>query len=122
MGGSPVVLIFEDNWFLRDCIAAHLRGSQLRTLEARTGEFGFSFLEGGSQVDLVFTDIQLGIGINGWEVAARFRRAIPLIPVIYTSGIKFEPSLAVPDSLFFEKPNELEAIAKACRTLMNGGM
>jgi hypothetical protein len=44
----------EDEWLLRDCITAHLRASQLRTLEAHTGEIGLSFLEAGSQVEVVF--------------------------------------------------------------------
>jgi CheY-like chemotaxis protein len=119
--GVPVVLVIEDDWFLRDCIAGYLRGSQLRTLEARTGELALSFLEAGSQLDLIFTDIQLGRGINGWEVATRFRRALPFIPIIYTSGNGFEPTRAVAKSLFFDKPYELETIAKACRSLVNGG-
>jgi DNA-binding response OmpR family regulator len=38
MRGFPVVLIVEDEWLLRDSIAAHLRASQWCTLEARTGE------------------------------------------------------------------------------------
>jgi CheY-like chemotaxis protein len=60
MGGSPIVLIVEDEWLLRDCIAAHLRAARWRTLEARSGEAAVSVLEAGKHVDIVFTDIQLG--------------------------------------------------------------
>ena len=36
----------------------------------------------------MFTDIQLGGQLNGWDVAEAFRRAYPQIRVIYTSGLK----------------------------------
>jgi CheY-like chemotaxis protein len=114
MGGSPIVLIVEDEWLLRDCIAAHLRAARWRTLEARSGEAAVSVLEAGKHVDVVFTDIQLGGPINGWEVGARFRRVLPQIPIIYTSGeAHHQPALAVPESLFFSKPYEPNDIVKA---------
>ena len=103
MGGIPVVLVIEDDWILRDCIAAHLRASQLRVLEARTGEIGLSLLEAGNQVDVLFTDIQLGTGVNGWEVGARFRRTLPLIPIIYTSGKKFRADACSSEEFVFRE-------------------
>jgi CheY-like chemotaxis protein len=116
MGGSPIVLIVEDEWLLRDCIAAHLRAAQWRTLEARSGEAAVSVLEAGKHVDVVFTDIQLGGAINGWEVGARFRRVLPQIPIIYTSGDAHPSALAVAESFFFAKPYEPNDVVRACRT------
>ena len=116
--GSSVVLVVEDEWFPRDCIAAHLRAARLDVLEARTGEAALSHLEGGRSIDLVFTDIQLGGRITGWDVGARFRKLLPQVPIIYTSGTVVATKLADARSLFFPKPYEPGAIVKACRTFL----
>jgi DNA-binding response OmpR family regulator len=52
MGGSPVVLVVEDEWLLRDCIAAHLRAAHLRALQALTGEAAVALLNADEQVDV----------------------------------------------------------------------
>jgi CheY-like chemotaxis protein len=121
MGGSPVVLVVENEWLLRDCIAAHLRAARLRTLEARSGEVAISLLEAGKHIDVVFTDIQLGGRINGWEVGEKFRKVLPQIPIIYTSGTTLRSELAVPKGLFISKPYEPEAVVKACRGCLAEG-
>jgi len=115
MGGSSVVLVVEDEWLLRDCIAAHLRAAQLRTLEARNGEMALGFLEAGKHIDIVFTDIELGGAIDGWDVGVKFRKVLPRIAVIYTSGNPIRSTLAVPKGLFFAKPYEPDAVVDACR-------
>jgi CheY-like chemotaxis protein len=122
MVGPPVVLVVEDEWIVRDSIAEHLRAARFRTLEARTGEAAVSLLEGGERVDVVFTDIQLGGRVDGWEVGVRFRSLLPRIPIIYTSGEDLQPKLAVPRSLFFVKPYEPRAIVDACRVLIGTGL
>ena len=86
MGDTPVVLVVEDEWLLRDCIAAHLRAARWQVLEARSGEAAIALLNAGKHVDVVVTDIELGGSINGWRVGERFRTILPHIAVIYTSG------------------------------------
>lgn len=48
MGGTPVVLVMEDEWLLRECIAANLRAARLHILEARTREAALALLKGAS--------------------------------------------------------------------------
>jgi CheY-like chemotaxis protein len=86
MGSSPVVLVVEDEWFLRDCIAAHLRAARWHVIEARSGEAAIELLKERRHVDVLFTDIQLGGAVDGWDVGVTFRKVLPEIPVIYTSG------------------------------------
>jgi CheY-like chemotaxis protein len=119
MDGSSVVLVVEDEWFLRDCIATHLRAARLEILEARTGEAALAHLEAGRPIDLVFTDIQLGGRVTGWDVGARFRKLLPQIPIIYTSGTAVAAKLSDARSIFFAKPYEPGAIVKACRTFLH---
>ena len=62
--------------------------------------------------------LSLGGRIDGWEVGVQFRKLLPRIPIIYTSGQVLQPTLAVQESLFFPKPYEPEAIVDACRTVL----
>ena len=68
-------------------------------------------------IGVVFTDIQLGGQLKGWDVAEAFRRAYPDIRVIYASGRYHDGERRVPDSVFFTKPhipNDIvDAIAEA---------
>jgi CheY-like chemotaxis protein len=121
MGSSPVVLVVEDEWFLRDCIAAHLRAARWHVIEARSGEAAIELLKERKHVDVLFTDIQLGGAVDGWDVGVTFRKVLPEIPVIYTSGYARPSALAVPESLFISKPYEPDAVVEACRKLTNGG-
>ena len=120
MADGPVVLVAEDEWFLRACIAAHLRAANWRVLETRTGEAAVSLLEAGQHIDVVFTDIRLAGKMSGWEVGECFRRVKPEIPVIYTSGEAPHLERAVANSLFIAKPYEPETIVAACRSIANG--
>ena len=88
-------------------------------VEAETGEEALALLRGEQQppINVVFTDIQLGGELNGWDVAEAFRRAYPQIRVIYTSGVYQDGQRRVPDSEFFTKPyipdDILDAIKEA---------
>jgi CheY-like chemotaxis protein len=55
-------------------------------------------------IRVVFTDIQLGGELNGWDVAEAFRKAHPDIRVIYASGRYHDGERRVADSVFFTKP------------------
>jgi len=121
MSDTPVVLVVEDEWLLRDCIAAHLRAARWHVLEARSGEAAIALLNAGKHVDVVVTDIELGGSINGWSVGKRFRTILPQIGVIYTSGNAWPSAEAVPKSLFISKPYEPYAITQACRITLYDG-
>jgi CheY-like chemotaxis protein len=121
MGEIPVVLVVEDDWLLRDCIAAHLRVAGWCVREVRTGEAAVSLLEAGKQIDVVLTDIRLAGLMSGWEVGARFRKVLPQIPIIYTSGDALRAERVVPQSLFIAKTYAPDAFVDACRTYFRDG-
>jgi len=95
----------------------YLEEEGFAVLEAGSGEAALSYLDTNGQIDLLFTDIRLGGGINGWDVGEAFRSRFPNIAVLYTSGNSLAPSRAVERSRFFVKPYELGEIAEACREL-----
>ena len=113
------ILVVEDDPMVRLFIAGYLRDQGYAVVEADTGEEALSLLHVERQppIRVVFTDIQLGGELNGWDVAEAFRRAYPDIRVIYASGRYHDGERRVPDSVFFTKPyipdDIVDAIAEA---------
>jgi CheY-like chemotaxis protein len=100
------ILVVEDHLGVRDFIADHLRDAGYIVLEAASGEEAIAMLRAAHfpPISVVFTDIQLGGSVTGWDVAEAFRKARPDIPVIYTSGLLQSHTRQVPGSTFLPKP------------------
>lgn len=74
-GTSPVALVVEDEWIVREVIADALRNAGWVVLEASTAEDGIGLMRAGDRIDLLFTDIQLAGTVCGWDLAEQ-RRAV----------------------------------------------
>ena len=85
-------------------------GEALAILEARKEE-----------IRGLITDINLGDGPDGWEVARRGRELIPSLPVVYMSGAAGHewPSKGVPHSTLVAKPFAPAQLITAISTLLN---
>jgi CheY-like chemotaxis protein len=117
--GPLVVLVVEDEWLISDMIATHLREAGYLALEFATGDAAVSLLRQGGHFDILLTDINLGTGANGWDVADAFRTSNPYRPVIYVSGNPINLGRRVAGSLFFQKPYKPEDILSACGKMAN---
>jgi two-component system, OmpR family, response regulator len=115
MGPNLVVLIVEDEPFLRYSMAYALRRDDWLILEASSGEEAVAYFKAGEKIDIVFTDITLGGLLSGWDVADAFRLVRSEIPIIYTSGHADDRSRRVNDSQFFQKPYDIGAVVDACQ-------
>ncbi|RWI10918.1 response regulator [Mesorhizobium sp.] len=74
-----------------------------------------------SRINAVVTDIRLGSGTNGWELARDIRGAVPTMPIIYLSGdgaLDWHAE-GVPDSIMISKPCVMVQIITALATLPN---
>jgi CheY-like chemotaxis protein len=111
------ILVVEDEWIVRVVIANFLRDQGYIVVEAATGEEALAFLTAHEPIDVLFTDIQLGGQVSGWEVAEAFRTAKPHSPVVYASGHPPDHRRRVSGSLFFGKPYLPDKILTACRSL-----
>lgn len=69
----------------------------------------------------VVTDIRLGRGPSGWDVARRARELMPEMPVVYTSGDSAHEWTAqgVPNSVMVTKPFVTAQIITAVSNLLN---
>ena len=114
------ILVVEDEPLVRLMIVDFLRCSGCGVVEAASGEAAVEVLQLRDGIDVVFTDIQLGGALDGWDVGETSRATHPMIPVIYTSGAVFVRDRTVSGSVFFDKPYDPAAVLAACKTL--GGM
>ena len=81
-----VVLVVEDEFFVRCDIADCLRDAGYAVVETASGEEAIALCKSGMSIDIVFTDINLVGPASGWDVAECFRMIRPNVPVLYTSG------------------------------------
>ncbi len=113
----PIVLVLEDEFFVRQDIARYLEDSGCLVLEAATARQAMAICKAGTPVDILFTDINLNGTASGWEVAEAFRAVRPRIAVLYASGNCVDRARCVTGSRFFGKPYRQSDILAACRSL-----
>jgi CheY-like chemotaxis protein len=113
--GSLCILVVEDDAIVRGWISGYLEAEGYSVLQASSGDQAVACLQNGNVIDILFTDIRLGPGLNGWDVAEVARQERPDIRVVYTSGHLLAPRRDVPGSLFLDKPYAAVAVGEACR-------
>ncbi|MDD2794653.1 response regulator [Acidocella sp.] len=111
------ILVVEDDILIRMLIADELRDLGFQVVEARSGDDAVGYLESGSHVDLIFSDVQMPGTVDGVQLARRVRVALPKLPVILTSGDGQPPDIG--GALHFvPKPYEIfHVVALVLRSL-----
>jgi two-component system, response regulator PdtaR len=107
------VLIVEDEPYILMAAEAMLEDAGYETVPAVTVAEAFGVLYSSKNVDLVFTDMQLGNHTDGGTVvAAVVKKQRPGTPVLYTSGhvTKCRP--------FLPKPYTDSALTKAVANVL----
>jgi signal transduction histidine kinase/ActR/RegA family two-component response regulator len=90
-GGGETVLVVEDNTALRRVVVRQLEGLGYQVIEADTAASGLAVLE-SREVDIVFSDIVMPGGMDGFELARTVIDRWPATRVVLTSGFP-EPQL-----------------------------
>ena len=80
------VLVVEDNDDVRELAESMLQMADYDVVSAPSGERALGLLEGGEQVDLLFTDVIMPGGMNGLELIERVHARLPALPVLVTTG------------------------------------
>ena len=101
---AVVVLVVEDEFFVRCDIASCLRDAGYVVVETDSGEEAMAMCKSDMSIDMVFTDINLVGTASGLDVAECYRMERPDVPVLYTSGKVIDERRRVPRSLFIPKP------------------
>jgi DNA-binding NtrC family response regulator len=82
-----VVLLVEDNAALRTLAAISLKADHFCVLEARNGADALRVARSHSRIDLLLTDVEMGEGCDGIELASKLIAERPGLPVLVMSGL-----------------------------------
>lgn len=91
MPRNRILLVDDDvlnHWLVTDCLNA----VGFDVIGLCRGADAIEMLEAGQEFDLLFTEFQMPDGMNGFELAERWRQAQPGRPILYTSAY---PDLAI---------------------------
>jgi len=114
-----VVLVVEDDVLTRIDVAGAFEASGCAVLEAASAQAALALCSSDTPVDALVTDIDLGNGATGWDVARAFW-ARDAIPVIYMSANPDVPQRRVPRSRFVAKPCLSSALIQECAHCTHG--
>jgi PAS domain S-box-containing protein len=103
------VLLVEDEPEVRKVIGTFLTGLGVGFTSAVDGEQALAWLESGGDVDLLLTDIALGPGMRGTDLARLAQQRDPDLAVLLMSG--FAPELLDPGA---DQPLPWELLQKPC--------
>ncbi|MBO9498076.1 MAG: response regulator [Novosphingobium sp.] len=79
-------LLIEDEFLIRELAEAYLSDAGFEVTTTRDGREALDVLDGGTQFDLLFTDIRMPGGIDGREVAEEAKKRIPGLRIVYATG------------------------------------
>ena len=119
---AKVVLLVEDEALILLDIEAALVDEGFDVVPAINGAKAMEAFDADpSGIDAVVTDINLGKGPNGWDLANHIRAHQSEIPVVYMSGDSSHEWSAkgVPESTMIPKPFVHAQVITALSTLMN---
>lgn len=86
LGGSETILVAEDNEGVRATVVELLQQLGYEVLQASDATSALALLQGGTRVDLLFTDVVMPGPLRSPELARRARELWPDIAVLFTSG------------------------------------
>ena len=121
MEPTVLILLAEDELLIAEAIQTELEEAGFAVRAAANGQDALAALEQDQGFSGLVTDIRLGDGPDGWEVARHARELMPTIPVVYMSGDSAPDHSAygVPDSIMLQKPFVGAQLLTAITTLMN---
>jgi PAS domain S-box-containing protein len=88
--GTETVLVVEDDPFVRSYAVMRLESLGYSVVAAVDGNEALQKLRTDVQIDVLFTDIVMPGGVNGWELADLAQQLRPGLPVLLTSGYALE--------------------------------
>ncbi|MET0544260.1 MAG: ATP-binding protein [Variovorax sp.] len=99
------VLLVEDDLEVRNVMRAFLAALACEAIACANAEDALQLLDAGTAVDLLLTDIVLGAGMRGTELADRVHARLPQLPVLLMSGYS---------SALLDEPHGRELLRKPC--------
>lgn len=121
MSKSLSVLLVEDEILILEIVQDALEQAGFRVRAVPSSFAALEFMsEGVEELAGLVTDIRLGVGPTGWDLARHARRTRPDLPVIYMTGDSAAdwPVEGVPRSQVVQKPFAVGQIVTALSAMM----
>lgn len=83
---STCLLLVEDDALVRLTVAMMLEDHGFRVVEAATGEEALRLMQEGLDAPVMVTDVDLGAGVNGLELADNLRARRPDLVIVFITG------------------------------------
>ena len=118
---APVLLLVEDEVLVQEMLATEFTDAGYELVMASDGNRALAELEAdAARFKAIVTDIGLGKGPDGWDVARRARELVADMPIIYITGDSTHnwSSKGVPDSVVISKPFAPAQLSTAVATLI----
>ncbi len=115
-------MLFEDEPLVAMFVEDALKEAGFEVVLAQdAGEAEVAIRDSIETVGALVTDIRLGVGLSGWELARAARECSPGIPIIFISGDSAidHGAQGVPDSIMIQKPFVEAQIITALASLLN---
>ena len=110
----PVVLVVEDEGFVRLMAVDMLEDAGFEVLEAGRASEAWAILEHRPDVDVLFTDVDMPGSMNGFDLAGRVNERWPHIRLVITSGRHWPRNDELPDhGQFVHKPYRMCQLVSA---------
>jgi two-component sensor histidine kinase/DNA-binding response OmpR family regulator len=118
----PNVLVVEDEMMLRMRAVDMVEDAGFNPIEAVNADDALAILESRSDIELLFTDIQMPGSMDGLKLANAVHERWPLIKIILVSGqLKLTDGDKPADSRFFGKPLEVKQMIAEMQAMIGKG-
>src|SRR3984885_14070962 len=121
--GHETILVAEDDPFVRSSVILRIESLGYSVVAAVNGNDALLKLRANPAIDMLFTDIVMPGGMNGWELADKAREIRPGLPVVYSSGYALEmlaqQGAAPAQSIILVKPYRKVELAERLREALS---
>jgi two-component sensor histidine kinase/DNA-binding response OmpR family regulator len=118
----PAVLVVEDEMLLRMRAVDMVEDAGFTPVEAINADDALAILESRSDIEMLFTDIQMPGSMDGLKLAYAVHERWPSIKIILVSGqLKLTDDDKPVDSRFFGKPLDVKQMIAEMQDMMGKG-
>jgi DNA-binding response OmpR family regulator len=119
---GPTIIVVEHEVIVRLAVSDYLRKCGYRVLEAIDGAEAQAIMKASEPVKIAVVDVNLGPGINGFELAKWIRENCPGVRIVLTSGIwkMVETAHDLCDGPMLKKPYSHAELVDRIRRLLGG--
>jgi CheY-like chemotaxis protein len=117
---APVILIVEDDPFLRMLAVDFVNEAGFETLEACDADQAIAILASCSKIAVLFTDINMPGSMDGLKLARVVSSRWPVIEILIASGhVRLRQADLPPNGRFLRKPYRTAAMIAELHSLVS---